>query len=83
MEKEAQILVHKGQGTRPIVELQVPAGTTLEVSRKLESFIYEKVAPDILRLGPCSGCRSGLDLFVKERFEDVIRVDLESFEVIR
>jgi hypothetical protein len=24
-----------------------------------------------------------LDLFIKERFEDVIRVDLESFKVMR
>jgi hypothetical protein len=79
----AHILVHQGKGARPIVELQVPAGTTLEVSRKLESLIYEKIAPDILRLGPCPNCRSGLDLFIKERFEDVIRVDLESFKVMR
>ncbi len=81
MEKEAQVLVHQGKGVRPIVEVQVPAGTTLDVSRKLEDLVYQRVAPEVLRLGPCPGCRSGLDLFVKERFEEVMRVDLETFEV--
>ena len=81
--KQAEILIHKTQGARPIVELQVPPGTTLDVSRKLESLVYEKIAPEVLRLGPCPNCRSGLDIFIKERFEDVMRVDLESFEIIR
>jgi hypothetical protein len=80
---EAQILIHQAQGPRPIVEIQVPAGTPLDVSRKLEDLVYARIAPDALKLGPCPGCRSGLDLFIKERFEDVIRVDLESFEIIR
>lgn len=83
MKNEAQILIHKNDGVRPIVEVQVPSGTSLETSRKLESMVYEKIAPEILRLGPCSNCRSGLDLFIKERFEDVMRVDLESFQVVR
>lgn len=80
MEKEAQILVHQSEGSRPVVEVQVPAGTTLDVSRKLEDLVYQKIAPDMLRLGPCPNCRSGLDLFIKERFDQVIRVDLGTFE---
>ena len=83
MKQEAHIFIHHEKGVRPIVEVQVPAGTTLDVSRKLESLIYERIAPEILRLGPCPNCRSGLDLFVKERFENVVRVDLESYEIIR
>ena len=81
--REAQILIHQSQGPRPIVEIQVPAGTTLDVSRKLEDLVFERIGPELLRLGPCPGCRSGLDMFIKERFEDVIRVDLESFDIIR
>jgi hypothetical protein len=83
MGKEAQILVHHGSGVRPVVEVQVPAGTTLEVSRKLEDLVYDRIAPEILRLGPCPNCRSGLDLFIKERFENILRVDLDTFEVTR
>jgi hypothetical protein len=81
--KEAQILIHQDRGVRPIVEVQVPAGTTLAESRKLESYIYEKLAPEALRIASCPNCRSGLDIFIKERFEKIIRVDLESFEVLR
>jgi hypothetical protein len=61
----------------------VPAGTTLDVTQKLEALVFEKIAPEILRLGPCPNCRSGLDYFVKERFENVLRVDLETMEFIR
>ena len=81
--RQAEIFVHKAEGARPYVELQVPAGTSLEVSRKLESLIFEKIAPEMLRLGPCPNCRSGIDFYIKERFEDVVRVDLETFQVIR
>ncbi len=80
---EAQILVHRSDGPRPIVEIQVPHGTTLAVSRKLEDLVFTKLAPEILRMGPCPNCRSGLDLFIKERFEEVLRVDLETFDVQR
>ena len=83
LENQAEVLIHQRKGTRPIVELQVPAGTTLDVSRKLESMVYEKIAPEILGLGACPNCRSGLDLFIKERFENVMRIDLESFEIMR
>ena len=80
---EAHIFIHKEKGPRPIVEVQVPAGTALDVSRKLESMVYEKLAPEILQLGPCPNCRSGLDLFVKERFEEVLRVNLATMDVVR
>ncbi len=83
MAREAQIFIHQGKGVRPIVEVQVPAGTTLDVSRKIEDMVYQRIAPEMLQLGPCPNCRSGLDLFIKERFEDVLRVDLESFELLR
>jgi hypothetical protein len=80
---QAEILIHKDKAARPVVEIQVPAGTSLEASHKLESLVYEQIAPEILRLGPCPNCRSGLDIFIKERFEDVMRVDLETFEIMR
>jgi hypothetical protein len=80
---EAHIFIHNEKGPRPIVEVQVPAGTGLDVSRKLESLVFEKLAPEILRLGPCPNCRSGLDFFVKERFENVLRVNLSTMDVLR
>lgn len=79
--REAQVFFHQQKGARPIVELQVPAGTSLDVTRKLEDLVYEKIAPEILRMGPCPNCRSGLDLFVKERFENVVRVDLNTYNI--
>ncbi len=82
-DKQAEIFIHQKEGARPIVEVQVPAGTTLEVSRKLESLIYEKIGPEVLNIAACPNCRSGLDIFIKERFEEVMRVDLGSFEVMR
>jgi hypothetical protein len=81
--KEAQISFNPTGGVRPVVEISVPPGTTLDASRKLESLVFEKLAPEILRLGPCPNCRSGLDIFIKERFENVLRVDLETFQVMR
>lgn len=81
--EEAHIFVHEGKGTRPIVEVQVPAGTSLEVSHKLESLIYERIVPEVLGLGSCPNCRSGLDLFIKERFENVLRVDLSRMDIVR
>lgn len=80
---QAEVFIHKDKSARPIVEIQVPAGTTLEVSHKLESLVYEQIAPEMLRLGPCPNCRSGLDIFIKERFDDVMRVDLDTFEIMR
>lgn len=80
---EAHIFIHSDKGVRPIVEVQVPNGTTLEHTHKLERLVYEKLAPEILRFGPCPNCRSGLDFYVKERFENVLRVNLETMEILR
>jgi hypothetical protein len=79
----ATLTFHSARGAQPRVEVLVPKGTTLEVSRKLESLIYEKIGPEILNIAACSNCRSGLDILVRERFDDVIRVDLDSFKVTR
>lgn len=82
--KHAEIFLRRDEETaRPTVEINVPSGTTLEESRKLENLIYEQLAPEILGIGPCANCRSGVDILIKEKFEDIIRINLESFEVLR
>lgn len=78
---QAEIFLRQSKGQRPKVEIQVPQGTSLEISRKLESLVYEKLITR-LGLGACPNCRSGLDVLVKERFDDVIRVDLDSFRIV-
>lgn len=81
MDNEATIMVRQDRGARPVVEVELPAGTSLEVSRRVEDLVYQEIAPKWLNLGACPGCRSGLDLYMKERFDPVIRVDLGSFQI--
>ena len=69
---EAEITFSRNTGARPIAEVWVPSGTTLDVSNKLESIIYERLAPRILDLAPCGNCRSGMDIIIRERFDDVL-----------
>lgn len=81
--RDAILKFHQVKGGQARVEIEVPSGTTLEASQKLEAMIYAKIAPEILNIAACANCRSGLDVIVRERFEDIIRVDLESFKVMR
>jgi len=80
---DAVLKFQQVRGGQARVEIEVPAGTTLEASQKLEALIYAEIAPEILNIAACSNCRSGLDVIVRERFEDIIRVDLGSFKVQR
>ena len=80
---DATLKFHHVKGGQARVEIEVPSGTTLEASQKLEALIYAEIAPEILNIAACSNCRSGLDVIVRERFEDIVRVDLGSFKVTR
>jgi hypothetical protein len=48
----------------------------------LHDFLSKKL---ISKLSPrgCQACNSGVDIFIHERFEDVINVNLETFEIQR
>jgi hypothetical protein len=48
----------------------------------LHDFLSKKL---ISKLSPrgCQTCNSGVDIFIHERFEDVINVNLETFEIQR
>ena len=62
------------------LELSVPYGTrTVELAK-----VSERLFVDVLSRLPrgCQACLSGEDLFIRERLEHVLRVDLDSMEVM-
>lgn len=72
-----------GKGTpRPRIEVEVPFGTSLADTFRLHDFLSKEL---ISKLSPrgCLACNSGVDIFIHERFEDVINVNLETFEIQR
>ncbi len=77
IKNHADIIIKKGKGGKPKVEVVVPKGTPLKVSQELERQVYAEI-PERLGLGKCPNCRSGIDMFIRERFGDVLRVNLDS-----
>jgi len=79
--RSAEIRLRK-DGPRPSVEVIVPFGTTLAETFKLHDVLSKEV---IAKLSPrgCLQCNSGVDIWIHEIFDDVIRVDLESMKIIR
>lgn len=69
-------------GPRPIIDVAVPFGTTLAETFKLHDVLSREV---ISKLSPrgCTACNSGVDIFIHERFDDVIQIDLETMEILR
>src|SRR5262249_42534605 len=63
--------------SRPAIELSVPRGTSLETIFKARN--AESLAKMIAGLGArgCQTCISGQDFIIRERFEEVIQVELE------
>lgn len=59
---------------RARIDVTVPGGMT----RKDLHAVLERVLPDLERLRPrgCLACLSGLDINIRERFEQVLIVDL-------
>ena len=62
------------------IELALPYGTKVSDFGK----VTERLFGDILSRLPrgCQACLSGEDLFIRERLEHVLQVDLDSMEVI-
>lgn len=79
--RSAEIRISK-EGPRPRVEVMVPFGTTLAQTFKLHDVLSKEV---ISKLSPrgCLSCNSGVDIWIHEVFDDVIRVDLESMKILR
>jgi hypothetical protein len=70
------------EGAMPVVEVSVPHGTRLVDLVKLNDLISREINPKVSPRG-CGPCLSGLDFRIRERFEEVIRVDLEAMQIIR
>lgn len=81
MARAAEIRFSK-EGPRPRIEVSVPFGTTLAETVKLHELISKDLISKISPRG-CTMCNSGVDIWIHEVFEDVIRVDLQSLKVMR
>jgi hypothetical protein len=57
------------------IEVVVPHGTTLADLAKVWPRLVEDLAGRLPR--GCTGCQSGDNLIIRERFEHVLRVDLD------
>lgn len=80
-DRTAEIRMSK-DGPRPVVELTVPFGTKLAETMKLHELLSRDV---ISKLSPrgCEACNSGVDILIRERFENVLFVDLDTMKVVR
>jgi hypothetical protein len=67
-------------GHNNIVEATVPNGTRLADAIKLHATISDKV---LKNLRGCGACISGAHIIIRERLDDIIKVDLDKMEVIR
>lgn len=67
---------YTSKGDTTIVELIVPHGTRLLEALKAQEAISKELLPKIAPRS-CQACISGADFRIKERLENVIRVDLE------
>lgn len=67
-------------GSRSMVEMSVPRGTTRVEAAKLHDMLIR----DVLGPGPrgCEAGLSGMDILIRERFENVLTVDLDAMKVI-
>ena len=76
----AEIFISR-EGAMPVVELVIPNGTKLSDLIKVQELLSREINPKISPRG-CQTCLSGLDFRIRERFEEVIRVDLDAMQII-
>jgi hypothetical protein len=69
-------------GRIPTVEMVVPHGTRLTELTEALRVVSEKLNPQISPRG-CEACTSGINLIIREQLENVVRVNLDSGELIR
>ena len=68
-------------GGKTVVDVAVPQGTRLGEAMRLHDVLSKEIISKISPRG-CPACVSGVDLFIRERFDDVIHVDLGSMKVV-
>jgi hypothetical protein len=71
----------EGPGGQPAVELLVPFGTRLVDTLKVQEMLARELLPQLSPRG-CLPCHSGVQFIIRERFEEIMRVDLDGGEVI-
>jgi len=69
-------------GMAPLVELTIPHGTRMKDLFKVQELISRDIISKISPRG-CEACTSGVHLVIREELENVIRVDLDSAQIIR
>jgi hypothetical protein len=74
------VLTRKGLNGGPAAEIFVEEGTTLKEIQAAQQLIYSKLIKKV-GLKVCEGCRSGLDILIRDRLRDVVRVDLQTGEI--
>ena len=70
------------EGLFPIVEVTLPYKMRLIDTLKLQDLLSRELIPGISPRG-CLPCISGAHLIIRERFENVIRVDLEAMQIVK
>lgn len=72
-------LVKKGPNGRPAAEVLVPASTSFgDVAGLVQKHVTRNA--DVLRklgLKACPACISGFDIWIRHRYDDMLRVDLK------
>jgi hypothetical protein len=62
------------------LELLVPYGTKFEEIARLRERLFTDLVARLPR--GCPACISGESLLIRERFENVLRIDLDSLEIL-
>lgn len=70
------------EGPRPRIEIAVPVGVTLAETFKLHDILSKDLISQLSPQG-CLTCNSGVDIWIHQTFEDLIKVDLNTMQVIR
>lgn len=75
--RSASVLVSKAGATgRPVAEVYVTPGTSLgDLGKVMEKVYGDKLIAKAAGLKFCPGCYSGLDILIKEKFQQQIEVE--------
>lgn len=75
-------VLYSNSGPQPMVELTVPHGTRTPSLIKALETLSKEILPKIGLRG-CGSCISGSHLTIREKLENVVRIDLEGGQIIR
>jgi len=63
------------------LEVSLPPGSKFEDFPALSKKLFSEDLLKRLKMG-CPGCHSGIPIFIKERYENIVHVDLNTMEVV-